>query len=187
MSKASGTACTTIAAACANAGTGTAAAIASVATSAAVKVIIIIIHICVTAIAAIAAVGSIAARGIQRAATEEVKRVALRQLDAGTAAHLSVGMGSRAGDGHAIGHVEIHSAQDGQAAAASIAVSEREVRVGVAVRRGACCANRLSRRGPLSKLCPICRIGLRNCIDFIPTGLRPRSLHYGAEQGERQK
>ena len=184
MSKASGTACTTIAAACANAGTGTAAAIASVATSAAVKVIIFIIQICVTAIAAIAAVGSIAARGIQRAATEEVKRVALRQLDASTAAHLSVGMGSRAGDGHAIGHVEIHSAQDGQAAAANRGIAERKVRAGVVVRRATCCAERLSRRGPLSKLCPICRIGLRNCIDFIPTGLRPRSLHDGAEQGK---
>ena len=137
---------------------------------------------CGTAVHAIATVGSIAARGIQRAATEEVKRVALRQLDASTGAPLSIGIGSRAGDGHAIGHVEIHSAQDGQAAAANRGIAERKVRVGVVVRRATCCAERLSCRGAFGQGRPVCRGSPCHGIDFIPTGLCPRPLHHGAEQ-----
>ena len=42
---------------------------------------------------------SLAARGIHRAATDEVERVALGQFDAGTATRQSAGIGACAGDG----------------------------------------------------------------------------------------
>ena len=73
------------------------------------------------------------------------------------------------------------------AAAASRAVGEREVRVGVVIRRSTCRAERLSRRRTCIKLGPVCRCGIGHSIDLFPTGLRPRSLRHGAEQGEDQK
>ena len=73
------------------------------------------------------------------------------------------------------------------AAAASRAVGEREVRVGVVIRRSTCRANRRARRGAFGQGRPVCRCGIGHSIDLFPTGLRPRSLNHGAEQGERQK
>jgi hypothetical protein len=54
-------------------------------------------QICIIAIAAIAAIGHLAARGIHRAAADEVERVALRQFNADTGARLSAGIGACAG------------------------------------------------------------------------------------------
>ena len=178
---------TAIAATCANARACTAATVAAGTTAANPCRALSRTVRCVCAVCAIATIRSIAARGIHRALANDPERVALRQLNAGTGTRLSAGIGSRAGDGYALGQVEIHRALDGQAAAASRAVAEREARVGVVIRRSTCRAERLSRRGAFGQGRPVCRCGIGHCIDLFPTGLRPRSLHHGAEQGEDQK
>ena len=176
-----GSAAAAIAAACADACAGTAAAVATVAARAAEDGLIIG-TLCVTAIAAVAAVGSLAARGIHRAATDEVERVALGQFDAGTATRQSAGIGACAGDGLALRHVEIHRAPDGQSAAARYSVGETEVVRGVIVRRGVSTAERLARRGASIQCRPVGLGGLRLLIHRSPFVLCPRPLHDGAEQ-----
>ena len=78
--------------------------------------------------------------------------------------------------GHAGGDVEIHRAQNGQAAAAGVAVGETEVARGVIVRRGACAAERLSRGGAGAQCRPVGRGGLCLHIDRLPIALYPRSV-----------
>ena len=175
---------TAIAATCANARACTAATVAAGTTAANPCRALIITVRCVCAVCAIATIRSIAARGIHRALANNPERVARRQINAGTGTRLSAGIGSRAGDGYTLGHVEIHRAQNGQSAAASRAVAEREVRVGVVIRRSVCRTDCLSRRGTRTQLSPVCRGGIGHGIDLIPTGLRPRSLHDCAEQDE---
>ena len=124
------TAVTASASTCADARTGTAATVAAVTIAA--DPIRGIQHAfpvtrCVTAVRAVATVGRIAARGIDCALAEEDERVARLQFYAGTGTRLTIGISSRAGDGHAIGHIEIYRAQDGQTAAASVAVGERDI------------------------------------------------------------
>ena len=72
--------------------------------------VVAIIPICVAAIAAIAAIRRIATRGVQRTAADEEERVVRCQLNARAAAGGGGGIGSRAGDGYALGQVEIHVA-----------------------------------------------------------------------------
>ena len=148
--------------------------------------IITIIPICVTAITTVAAIRRIATRGVQRTAADEVERVVRCQLNARTGTSGALGIGSRAGDGYALGQVEIHRALDGQAAAASRAVGERDIPRDVIVRRSACHAKRLSRSGTFIIIngSPVVVSRPSHGIDLIPTGLRPRSLHDGTKQGE---
>ena len=100
-----GAAIAAIRAACADACAGTAAAIAAIAARA-TEDSIIRNQKCIIAVAAIAAVGSIAARGIHRTAADEAERVALGQFDTGTATRGSAGIGSRAGQRRAGGDVK---------------------------------------------------------------------------------
>ena len=181
---AAGSSIAAIRAACADACAGTATAIAAIAARA-TEDRLIIGTFCVIAVAAIAAVGSIAARGIHRTAANDVERVTLGQLDTGTATRGSAGIGSRAGQRRAVGDVKIHRAPDGQAAAACVAVGETEVRIGVIVRRVTRTAERLSRSGACIQGRPVCRGGLCQCIDFIPVVLRPSSLCNRAQQSDK--
>ena len=102
---------------CADACTGTAAAVTAFAACARLYPFVLF-EISITACTAVAAVGSVAARGVQRAAADDVERVARRQFNARAAADGGGGIGSRAGNRFAGGDVEIHRAEDGQAAAA---------------------------------------------------------------------
>ena len=85
------------------------------------------IYFCIISFAAVAAVGSVAACGDERAAADEVERVALRQFNAGTGASGPAGIVAHAGHSLARGDVEIDRAEDGEAAAARRRVGEAEV------------------------------------------------------------
>ena len=66
----------------------------------------------------------------------------------------------------------MHRAQDGHAAAASVAVGERAVARGVIIRRSACCANCGPLAGPERQGSPLALIGLCLKADLIPFALR---------------
>ena len=93
---------------------------------------------------------------------------------------------ARAGHGHAGGDVEIHRAEDGDAAAARRRVGEAEVACDVVVRRVTCTAERPPRGGARAQRRPVRLFGLRHCIDSIPFVLCQRPLHYRAEQGTQK-
>ena len=101
---------TASAATCANARAGTATTVAAGTTAANPCRALIRTVRCVFAVRAIAAVGRVAARGTDCALAYEEERVARCHFDAGTGTRGTVGIGSRAGDGHALGQVEIHVA-----------------------------------------------------------------------------
>ena len=65
------------------------------------------------------------------ALAEEEEDVAFRQLDARTGTRGCAGIGTRAGNGLPGGDEKMHRAQDGQAAAATVAVGETQVTRGV--------------------------------------------------------
>ena len=179
-----GTAFAAIASACAYACTGSAAAIAAIATRA--GPVIITVPTGINAVAAIDAVGSITASGIDGAPAEKVERVVLGKFYTRTSASLSAGIGSHAGKRRARGDVEIYRALNGQSAAADRGVSEREVARDVIVRCGSCAAQRLPRCGASIQGRPVCRGGLRRGIDRLPFIVGPCALRHGAEQGNHE-
>ena len=119
--------------------------------------VVTIVPTSVTAIRAVTATRSIAARGTDFALAKEEERIARCQLDAGTGTRLTVGTSSRADDGKAIRHIDIYRAQDGQSAAAWCMVAVIDVFAGVVVRRSTCRANRRARRGAFGQGRPVCR------------------------------
>ena len=142
------------------------------------------IYFCIISFAAVAAVGSVAACGDERAAADEVERVALRQFNARTRAGGGGGIGSRAGKRCARGDVEVHRALNLQAAAARGRVGETEVARDVVVRRVTCAAERLPRRGASIQRRPVGRGGLRLLIDRSPFVLCPRARDCRQQHGE---
>ena len=138
----SGATAAAIGATCADARPCSATAIAA-GTTGATEDSIVRNKVCIISVAAIAAVGSLTARGVDGAAADEVERVARCQLNTCAATCGSAGIGSRAGKRYARGDVEIYRTQDGQAAAASVAVGEREIAVGIVISGSTCCTQRL--------------------------------------------
>ena len=86
-------------------------------------------------------------------------------------------MGSRTGNRFAGGYVEIDRAQDGQAAAARVAVGEGAVEGGIIICSGACRTERLARRGVVSQVNPVCTGAVRPKANQIPVVFLSRPVN----------